>query len=252
MNLRLLYFLIAATLLLLHGSTEAAEIRIAVASNFSTAMKALTEQFERETKDRVLMSSGSTGKHYAQILNGAPFDAFFAADSQRPRLLEQAGNIVARSRFTYARGRLVLWSPRPAYVDLQAKVLEDDSFRHLAIANPRLAPYGEAARQVLQDLGLWEHLTPRLVRGENIGQAFQFVRSGNAELGFVAWSQLIGAGLSDTGSFWLVPESMYSPVDQQAVQLTENAAAGSFLAFVRSAAGRQIISEHGYDLPDAD
>lgn len=239
-------------LVLVPAQLPAAEIRVAVASNFSSAMKALATRFEAESGHRLLLGFGSTGKHYAQILNGAPFDAFFAADSERPRLLEMQEKTVAHSRFTYARGRLILWSPRVNFVDSQGLVLSDGRFRHLAIANPKLAPYGEAARQVLTELGLWEQLSPKLVRGENIGQTYQFVASGNAELGFVAWSQLIGAKMADRGSYWTVPASLHQPIDQQAVQLIPGEPVQAFLSFVQSPTGRQIITEHGYDLPDAD
>jgi molybdate transport system substrate-binding protein len=238
-------------LLLLALPLQSAEIRVAVASNFNPAMQELAGQFESESGHRLLLSFGSTGKHYAQIVNGAPFDAFFAADSSRPRLLESEGRITPGSRVIYALGRLVLWSPLPDFVDAGGEILRMDAFRHLAIANPRLAPYGEAARQVLENLGLRDRLEPRLVRGENIGQAFQFVRSGNADLGFVADSQLVSSGLTGAGSTWIVPSSLYEPIVQQAVQLTPGEPVRSFLEFVTSGTGRQIIRKHGYDLPDA-
>jgi len=239
-------------LLLQPSALPAAEIHVAVASNFTTTMEALAEEFESGTGHHLVLSSGSTGKLYAQILNGAPFDALFAADSDRPLRLELEPGSAVQSRFTYALGRLVLWSRTAEFVDSEGLVLKGGGFRHLAIANPKLAPYGEAARQVLMGLGLWEQLAPRLVRGENIGQAYQFVASGNAELGFVAWSQLIDSTLPDEGSHWTVPSSLHAPIDQQAVQLTDSEAVQAFMEFVQSAAGRQIISEHGYDLPDAD
>jgi molybdate transport system substrate-binding protein len=245
-------FMFLAMMMLMPLTLSAAEIRVAVASNFSSAMKALATRFEADSGHRLLLGFGSTGKHYAQILNGAPFDAFFAADTERPRLLEMDNRTVAHSRFTYARGRLILWSPRTNYVDSEGLVLKDRGFRHLAIANPKLAPYGEAARQVLTELGLWEQLSPKLVRGENIGQTYQFVASGNAELGFVAWSQLIGTKMADRGSYWTVPSSLHQPINQQAVQLIPGEPVRLFMSFVQSAAGRQIISQHGYDLPDAD
>lgn len=231
------------------AAAEPEPARVAVASNFADSLAAIAREFESATGNRVTLSSGSTGKHYAQIRNGAPFDAFFAADGQRPQLLEQQGIAVPGSRFTYALGRLVLWSPEPGYVDPEGAVLERGAFRHLAIANPRLAPYGRAAQEVLQGLGLWERLGPRLVRGENIGQAYQFVRSGNAALGFVAWSQVQRPGQPLHGSAWKVPQVLYTPIEQQALLLKDHPVARSFLAFVRSGAALKIIRDYGYDLP---
>lgn len=231
------------------GFARADEIRVAVASNFAGAMKTIVEAFEASSGHDVMLSIGSTGKHYAQIKNGAPFDVFFAADVRRPKLLDQEGLAVPGSRFTYAIGRLVLWSPRPDYVDSNGRVLEEGDFRFLAIANPRLAPYGEAARQVLESRSLWVSLGPRLVRGENISQAFQFVASGNAELGFVAYSQLSQSNGALEGSYWEVSRDEYRPIEQQSVLLTDNAAARAFLEFVRSKKGSNIIRAHGYDLP---
>ena len=227
----------------------AGEIRVAVASNFSNAMVAIADQFETETGHTVKLSFGSTGKHYAQIVNGAPFDAFFAADVKRPELLEKEGLGMAGSRFTYAVGKLILWSPEPDLVDPHADILKQGTFRHLAIANPKLAPYGVAARQVLQSLELWQDMQGRLVRGENIGQAFQFVASGNAELGFVARSQLKYPGQEATGSAWEVPQSLYDPIEQQAVLLNDKQAARAFMSFVHSDSAIRIIRAHGYEIP---
>jgi len=236
-------------LILATGQSIAETIRVAVASNFSVAITILSERFEVNTGHEVSLIFGSTGKHYAQIRNGAPFDAFFAADSRRPKLLEQEGLVLAGSRFTYATGKLVLWSPEAGYVDPDGDVLEQGAFRYLAIANPKLAPYGVAAREVMQARGVWDLLKPRTVRGENIGQAFQFVRSGNAELGLVAWSQLKRPDQSMTGSWWEVPRALYTPIDQQAVLLKENAPARAFLSFVRNENSRALIRSFGYDTP---
>lgn len=233
--------------LLVPGHAIAEDIRLAVASNFAGAMKAIVHAFETEAEHTVKLSFGSTGKHYAQIKNGAPFDAFFAADTRRPELLEQEGFAIGGTRFTYAIGRLALWSPRAGYVDVDGNVLEARNFRFLAIANPRLAPYGEAAREVLQARGSWDGLSDRLVRGENVSQAFQFVASGNAELGFVAYSQVAQLDMSVEGSMWEVPRDLYSPIEQQAVLLTDNAAAREFLRFVRGGEASNIIRAHGYD-----
>ncbi len=225
---------------------SAEEIRVAVASNFNSAIKEIAGRFERETPHDITLVFGSTGKLYAQIRNGAPFDAFFAADAKRPRLLEEAGLGQPGSRFTYAVGRLALWSPKTAYVDGEGKVLEEGNFRHLALANPRLAPYGRAAREVLERRGRWLSLRDRMVRGENIGQTFQFVKSGNAELGFVAWSQVKRPGQAMTGSWWEVPQTLYSPIEQQAVLLQDKPAARAFLAFVRGRDAAEIIRAYGY------
>ena len=241
--------LLTALLFLTPWPVRADEMRIAVASNFKAAITAIARRFESETPHRVSLISGSTGKHYAQIHNGAPFDAFFAADIRRPELLEREGLALPGSRFTYALGKLVLWSPREGYVDPHGRILEDGGFRHLAIANPGFAPYGKAAGEVLLARGLWDALGGRLVRGENIGQAFQFVHSGNAELGFVAWSQLKRPGQPLEGSYWEVPKALHSPIEQQAVLLKDSEAARAFLSFVRSGEGLGIIREYGYETP---
>lgn len=224
------------------------QIRIAVASNFTKTLTVLADRFIAESRHDVRISSGSTGKHYAQIINGAPFDVFFAADKQHPKRLVQEGLGLPGSRFTYAVGRLVLWSPRREYIDSDGKVLARGDFRYLAIANPELAPYGIAAREVLQSLDLWKALEGRLVRGENIGQTYQFVSSGNADLGFVAGSQLY-SGMASDGSRWDVPQVLYTAIEQQALLLRDNDAANAFLSFVRSEWAAGIIRDHGYDLP---
>ena len=224
-------------------------IHLAIASNFSEPIKTIAAQYERSTGHRLVLVFGSTGKHYAQIINGAPFDLFLAADKRRPQLLEQQGMAIAGTRFTYARGRLVLWSLNADYVDAAGKVLASGDFQRLAIANPKLAPYGKAAQQVLQSKGLWKVLQRRLVRGESIGQAYQFVRSGNAELGFVAYSQIKQPGYNNTGSYWLVPQDLYYPIEQQAVLLKENIAARDFLSFLLKPEIKKIIRQYGYDVP---
>ncbi|UCE75821.1 MAG: molybdate ABC transporter substrate-binding protein [Gammaproteobacteria bacterium] len=241
--------LVAVTTVLVPGQTTADEIRVAVASNFTDAMGAIAERFETGTGHKVTLISGSTGKHYAQIRNGAPFDAFFAADRRRPELLEEEGVALPGTRFTYAVGKLVLWSPERGIVDPEAVVLQRGEFHHLAIANPKLAPYGKAAEEVLQARGLWARLSGRLVRGENIGQAFQFVKSGNAELGFVAYSQLKRPNQPIEGSLWNVPQALYTPIEQQAVLLKDSEAARSLLSFVRSDAALMIIRDYGYETP---
>lgn len=242
--------LLAVTWLGLGGDpVRADELQVAVASNFAAALEELATVFEAESGHVLHLSAGSTGKHYAQILHGAPYDLFFAADEGRPRRLEEEGRIVYGSRVAYAVGRLVLWSPREGLVDSVGSVLEDGDFRHLAIANPRLAPYGVAARELLEARGLWEILQPRLVRGENIAQAHHFVRSGNAELGLLAWSQVQRAAGPIEGSWWLVPVELHAPIEQHAVRLTDGAAGRDFLEFVRGEKARAIIRSHGYEIP---
>ncbi len=241
--------MLALTLSIAAGPVHADTIRVAVASNFAPAIKALSQQFEQQTGHRVQLAFGSTGKQYAQIIHGAPFDAFFAADSKRPQLLEQQGIALPGSRFTYAIGKLVLWSPEPGRVDDQGQILQQGSLRHLALANPKLAPYGKAAEQVMRAQGVWQAWRGRIVRGENIGQALQFVKSGNAELGFVAWAQLRQPGSAVTGSWWTPPQSSYSPITQQAVLLNDNPVARQLLAFVRSDSARTLIQSYGYTLP---
>jgi molybdate transport system substrate-binding protein len=222
------------------------EIRVAVATNFAPAMDALVGRFEAVSGHTVLVSSGSTGGHYAQIRNGAPFEAFFAADSERPRLLEAEGLAVPGSRILYAVGRLALWSAQPNYVDAAGAILDTGDFRHLAIANPELAPYGAAARDVLTARGNWDRLQPRLVTGQDIGQTYSFVQTGNAELGFVAWAQLKQMNGEAGGSYWLVPESLHRPIEQEAVLLRDVPAARALLEFVVGAEAHEIIRGFGY------
>lgn len=222
------------------------EIQVAVATNFSETLNAVVALFEASHEHTVLVSAGSTGSHYAQIRNGAPFDAFFSADAERPRLLEQQGVAVAGSRFRYAVGRLALWSPRPGFVDGDGRVLEGGNFRFLAIANPELAPYGAAAREVLTARSVWNALQPKLVQGQDIGQAYSFVHTGNAELGFVAYAQIAKPAGAIEGSYWLVPDTLHRPIEQEAVLLRDVPAARELLEFVKGAAAREIIRRYGY------
>ncbi len=240
---------LALMVLLVVAQAVAGEIRLAVASNFTSAINTVASHFEENTDHKVKLIFGSTGKHYAQIRNGAPFDAYFAADTRRPELLEQENLALPGTRFTYAIGKLILWSPKAGYVDSQAKVLEQGEFRHLAIANPKLAPYGKAAQQVLQARGMWDSMKGSMVRGENIGQTFQFVKSGNAELGFVAYAQVKRPGQSVEGSWWEVPQTLYTPIAQQAVLLKESEAARAFMSFIKSDVALEIIQNYGYGAP---
>lgn len=245
----ILFSLLAGLLIFTARPAFATEIKVAVASNFSAVMILLVEKFEAESSHRIKLISGSTGKHYAQIINGAPFDLFLAADSKRPELLEVNGMAVAGSRFTYAIGQLVLWSPRADFVDATGEVLQRKPFNHLAIANPLLAPYGQAAKQVLQSMNNWTALVAKIVRGENIAQTFQFVSSGNAELGFIALSQIQRPGHPITGSWWKIPASLYSPINQQAVVLKDNDGSRAFVNFIKSQAALEIIHSFGYLTP---
>lgn len=238
-----------AILLLAPAGARTEEIRVAVAANFAETCRAIGDRFTAASGHEVALAAGSTGKLYAQIRHGAPFDVFLAADAHRPELLEREGLALPGSRFTYARGRLVLWSPEPGLVDPAGRVLTVGDFRFLAIANPELAPYGYAARQVLEDKGLWRALSGRLVRGENIGQTFQFVATRNADLGFVAYSQIEAPGHDWGGSRWLVPEDLHSPIDQQAVLLVDGEAPRAFLEYLSSAAAAVLLESHGYEAP---
>lgn len=231
--------------------TLADEVKVAVAANFLDVITTLAGQFEQQTGHKVLISSGSTGKLYAQIKNGAPFDVFFAADDQRPELLEQQEAIVPGSRFTYALGTLVLWSPDKQLIDDELTVLKNGDFRFLAIANPATAPYGRAAQEVLTGMGLWQSVNRKMVRGENIGQTYQYVYSRNAELGFVAKSQVFSQGEYAPGSWWEVPAEQYAPIVQQAVQLKEAPAAKALLEYVRSPEGLAVIRAYGYGIEQA-
>jgi len=230
------------------------EIRIAVASNFYPTMKEVVKQFEIEAFDsskasKIVLIPGSSGKHYAQIINGAPFDLFFSADKIRPVLLEQQRIFKSESRFTYALGKLALWSPIKGLVDSEGQILYDKDFRFLAIANPKIAPYGIATKETLVSMKLWQDMNEKLVRGENIAQAFQFISSGNAELGFISFSQLMNLNFSVRGSFWEVPQSLYNPIEQQAVLLTDSSLGRDFMLFVQTDKALNIISKFGYDLP---
>ncbi len=230
-------------------SVQAGSARIAVASNFAPTIKKLASVYQANSGHQIQLAFGSTGKHYAQIHHGAPFDAFFAADVRRAKLLEDEGKAIPGSRFTYAIGQLALWSTNPDMIR-DDSILDTGVFRHLAMANPKLAPYGLAAREFLQATGRANRLKPRLIFGENISQTYQFVASGNAKLGFVAWSQLKRPGHKITGSWWRIPKNTYTPIKQQALLLNNNPAARGFLNFVQTPQGRAIIASFGYLLPE--
>lgn len=237
--------------LLFASAAQAAEVKVAVAANFAQTMKEIATEFEKETSHKVAVTQGATGKFYAQISNGAPFDVFLSADDETPSKLVREGKAVAGTQFTYAVGRLVLWSPDAALVDQEAGVLKTDKFKHLAIANAKVAPYGIAAVQTMQKLGLLTTLEPRVVQGESIAQTFQFVSSGNAQLGFVALSQVWENGKLKSGSAWIVPESMHEPLHQDVVLLNpgkDAPAATALLTYLKSDKARKIIERFGYRL----
>ena len=248
----ILHLTFAALLTAAACGASGAEVRVAVAANFEAPMRRIAASFEHATGNKVLATFGATGKFYAQISNGAPFEVLLAADEQTSARLAAEGNAVAASRFPYAIGKLVLWSPTPGYVDAHGDVLAGGTFRHLSLANPELAPYGAAAVATLKHLGLFDTLRPRFVTGENISQAHQFVATGAAELGFVALSQVLMDGTID-GSAWTVPADFYPPIRQDAVLLAkgkDNPAAAAFLAFLKSDAARSIICFFGYESAD--
>lgn len=250
--MRPLRHLCSTLLLCLPFNASADEVRVAVAANFTAPMQKIAEAFARDTGHRAVLAFGATGKFYAQINNGAPFDVLLAADEQTPQRLEDEGQGVTGSRFTYAVGSLVLWSAREGYVDAQGRVLADGDFRHLALANPKTAPYGAAALQTLEKLGLRERLQPRFVQGENIAQTHQFVASGNAELGFIALSQVIEDGRIARGSAWRVPADQHQPIRQDALLLQRgehNPAARALLDYLRSASAVALIRAYGYEVP---
>ena len=245
----------AVALLLAASGARGEDVLAAVATNFLDVVLQLEPEFEAQTGHDLRLVAGSTGKLYAQIVNGAPFEVFLAADEARPALLVAAGLALEDSRRSYAEGRLALWSPRPGWLDADgASTLRASGFRRLAIANPDLAPYGLAAREVLVNLGLASRLEGRLVFGENVGQTLALVATGNADLGFVALSQLRSlaglAGLAE-GSHWLVPRSLHAPIRQDAVLLAHAAdrpGARAFLDYLRTPAVKDRIRSHGYDV----
>jgi molybdate transport system substrate-binding protein len=237
-------------IVLLACPAQAADsITVAVASNFTRTAAELAEHFEAETGVAVRLSIGSTGKLYSQILNGAPYDIFLAADAERPTLLERSGHAVAGSRFTYATGVLILWSRSAS--DCHA-ALGDSGSGRVALANPATAPYGKAAVEYLSEAGYWDSVSTRAVYGENINQALQFVATGNAVIGVIAKSQLVAPQLPEASCSWEVPASSHSSLEQQAVLMQRAAAnddARRFLGFLRTAAAREIVGRHGYEVP---
>lgn len=242
-------------LLLITASTQchAATTLVAVASNFTKPMIEIAEAFEKATGHSTNLSFGSSGKFVSQIENGGPFEVFLSADASNPVQLEQSGLAIPGSRFTYAIGKLVLWSSQVNYVDAQGQVLTKGGFKHLALADPKLAPYGATAMEVMKNLAVLDKLQSLFVQGENIAQTYQFISTGNAELGFVGLSQIIDNGRIANGSGWIVPNNLHKPILQDAILLkkgAENPAAPALLKFLKSPEAQTIIRKYGYDIAD--
>ena len=244
--------LLAATALWLCAGVALADtVQVAVAANFAAPMKSIAAVLEKTTGHKAELIVGSTGKFYAQIKSGAPFDVFLAADNDTPAKLEQESLAVKGSRFTYATGKLVLWSANANLVDAKGEVLKKGDYKKFAIANPKVAPYGAAAVETMTKLNLLDTITPKLVQGESIGQAFNFIATGNAELGFVALSQVLEGGKLKSGSAWTVPANLHAPIVQDAVVLTrgkDNKAAAELVALLKSERIKDLIRSYGYDL----
>ena len=239
-----------ASLFLVAVPAHADEISVAVAANFTAPMKLIAAEFERDSGHKLVTSFGSTGKFYAQIKNGAPFEVLLTADDETPDKLMKEGAAVSGSAFTYAIGKLVLWSAKPGLVDSAGAVLKRGDFAHLSLAEPKLAPYGAAGVEAMKALRVYEAIQPKIVTAENITQAYQFISSGNAELGFVALSQVLKDGKID-GSSWLVPANLYSPIRQDAVILEKGRgkpAVDALMKYIRGDKAKAIIQSFGYEL----
>ena len=236
--------------LLMSGITSADEVQVAVAANFTAPMQKIAADFEKDTGHKAQLIFGSTGKFYTQIKNGAPFEILLAADDETPVKLEKENSAVAGSHFTYAIGKLVLWSAKPGFVDDKGEALRKGEFKHLSLANPKLAPYGAAAIEVLTTLRLIDEIRPRFVEAENITQAFQYISTGNAELGFVALSQVIKDGKIADGSAWIVPANLYQPIRQDAVLLEKGKgkpAAEALMKYLANDKVKAVIKSYGYE-----
>lgn len=227
------------------------EVQVAVAANFTAPMQKIAAEFEKDTGHKVLLSFGATGKLFTQIANGAPFEVFLSADDETPKKLEAEYLIAPHSRFTYAIGKLVLWSAKEGVVDANGAVLKKSDLQHVAIANPKTAPYGAAAVETMKKLGIYDALLPKLVQGENITQAYQFASTGNAEIGFVALSQVYKDGKVTSGSSWIVPGKLYTPIRQDAVILAKGKAkpaAKELADYLKGPKAVAIIKSYGYEL----
>jgi molybdate transport system substrate-binding protein len=242
---------LALSLTLLVSPARADEVQIAVAANFIVPAKQIAAEFEKASGHKALLSFGATGKFYAQIKNGAPFEVLLAADDETPERLAREGAALADSRFTYAIGTLVLWSPRPDGVDAAGNVLRQGNFTHIALANPKLAPYGVAAEETMKALGVYANLQAKFVTAENLAQAHQFIASGNAQLGFIALAQIQKEGRIE-GSAWIVPANLHTPIRQDAVILEKGRgkpAAQAWMNFLKSDKVRAFIAAAGYSVP---
>jgi molybdate transport system substrate-binding protein len=238
--------------LLVTGPLAAAEVSVAVAANLASPAQKIAAAFQRETGHRAVLAFGSTGRFHAQVKNGAPFQVLLSADHETPTRLAAEGLAVSGTQFTYAIGRLVLWSAQPGLVDARGDVLQHAGFERLAMADPKLAPYGRAAMEAIARLQLPRGVIRRIVQGESIAQAHQFVASGNAQLGFLALSQVMVDGRIASGSAWIVPAELHAPLRQDAILLLpgkDQPAAAALLAFLRGDAARAILRAHGYELP---
>ncbi len=254
MSLNLLKYLFVLPLLFsLSLPCHAATVLVAVASNFTKPMNEIAAAFNKATGHEANLSFGSSGKFVAQIESDAPFEVFLSADEKNPKKLEESGKGVSGSRFTYAIGKLVLWSATPGLVHDQGEILNKGGFKHLALADPKVAPYGLAAEEAMKNLGVLEKLQPLFVLGENINQTQQFISTGNAELGFIALSQAIDKdGKIGEGSGWIVPDNLHNPIRQDAILLEKgepNPAAPALLEFLKSPEAKAIIEKYGYNLP---
>ena len=242
---------ITLALLLFGQASWSATVLVAVAANFSKPMTEIVSQFEKATGHSAKLSFGSSGKFVSQLENGGPFEVLLSADEKGPEKLEQAGLTVPNSRFVYALGKLVLWSATPNFVDDKGKILMTSNFKHLALADPKVAPYGAAAIDVLKKMKLLEKLQPLFVQGENIAQTYQFISTANAELGFLALSQVIENGKIVGGPSWIIPDNLHAPIRQGAVLMkigAENPAARALIDYLKSIPALAIIKKHGYDL----
>lgn len=250
--MRSIKFGLLGALLMMAQVAQAGEVRVAVAANFTAPMQEIAPLFEQASGHKVSLSFGSTGKFYAQIKQGAPYDVLVSADSKTPKKLDDDGLTVQGSRFVYALGKLVLWSAQPGMVDDKGAVLGTGDYNKLAIGDPKLAVYGTAAQETMEKLALWKQVQGKLVRGENITQTYQFAASGNAQLGFIALSQITKGGKVIAGSWWIVPSHYYSPIEQSAVMLSsakDAAAAQAFVAFLKGPQAAAVIRSYGYELP---
>lgn len=241
----------AGLLALMAGAAQANDVQVAVAANFTAPMQKIAAEFAKDTGHKAVLAFGATGKFYAQIVNGAPFEVLLAADDATPARLEEEHRTVPGTRFTYAIGKLVLWSAKGGVVDNQGQVLKTGDYAHLAIANPKTAPYGAAAIETLTKLNLLDRVQGKLVQGENIAQAYQFVSTGNAPLGFVSLSQVYRDGRFTSGSGWIVPANLHAPIRQDAVILAKgsaNPAAQALASYLKSNKAKEIIRSYGYAL----